>query len=306
MFGTERDDLPWSREAKLIANALDGRKAVVVGGTNGIGLALAQHLHAHGADVVVVGRKFQDTEGPRMHFVQADLSSLKKAREVAQGLDAEALDMLVMTTGIFAGDPRQESSEGIELDMAVSCLSRLVILREIGGRLGSARPKGSPKPRVFVMGFPGGEKTATLDDLNSETSYKWTVAHANTVVCNEAFVLDGAKRYPALNLYGLNPGIIKSNIMAGALGENSWSLFMQQSVMGVIMQSADAYAATIVPLMISLDIEQHSGSMFGRYGDAIHSNPWLDDFANVERTIAESEKLLARGLAVTENIGDAT
>ena len=69
------------------------------------------------------------------------------------------------------------------------------------------------------MGFPGADQTGSIDDFNSERTYSLMTAHSNTVVGNEALVLDAAARYPALNAYGLNPSLIKSNIRAAVLGD---------------------------------------------------------------------------------------
>ena len=54
---------------------------------------------------------------------------MKVALTIAKELPVETLDMLIMTQGIFASKQRKTNSDGIELDMAVSHLSRFVILR---------------------------------------------------------------------------------------------------------------------------------------------------------------------------------
>jgi hypothetical protein len=145
---------------------------------------------------------------PRLRCVQADLSEMTSARRIAKELPAEILDLLIMTHGIFAGRQRRTNSAGVELDMATSYLSRLVIVREPEARLGKSRGAGRPKPRVFIMGFPGKEREATLDDFNSERDYSLSIAHSNTVVGNEALVLDAATRYPSVNFFGLNPDTV--------------------------------------------------------------------------------------------------
>ena len=68
--------------------ALAGKRAVVVGGTNGIGRGIALNLAAKGADVVVVGRKdrgiLDDLEkaraGGAYRFEAADCFLLSEAR----------------------------------------------------------------------------------------------------------------------------------------------------------------------------------------------------------------------------------
>lgn len=285
-----------SRGRHLTKDALSGMQIAVGGGTNGIGRALAPALVAKGADVLVTGRTFRDHHLPGLHFLQVDLSSLKSARTVAQQLPAATLDLLVLTQGIFAGRQRQTNVEGIELDMAVSHLSRFVMVHAVAERFGTNRGVDRPKPRVFIMGFPGQEQRATVDDFNSERTYSWNAAHLNTVVGNEALVLDCAERYPSVNFYGLNPGIMKSNIMSGVLGEGTVALKLQQTIIGLLFQSVEQYAEKILPLLVSPDIEAYSGSMFGRHSDPIRSNAALSDKSYLMKVTHESEKLAQQGL----------
>jgi len=294
-FGSIRNDFKWTRR-QLDKDALSGEKVAVIGGTGGIGRALAHALVAKGAEVLVIGRTFRDHDLPRLRFIQADLSSMKNAQKIAQELPAETLDMLIMTQGIFAGRQRSINQEGIELDMAVSYLSRLVMVHDMAERLGKNRTAGKPKPRVFVMGFPGSDRKATLDDFNSEGRYHWQTAHMNTVVGNEALVLDCADRYPSVNFYGLNPGLIKSNILAGVLGEGTLAQKLQQMIIGFLFQSAEEYAEKILPLLVSTDIENRSGAMFGRNGDPIHANPSLLQKSYLMKVVQESEKLAKKAL----------
>jgi len=292
-FGIKRNDLKWTR-LNIKENSLNDKKIAIIGGTNGLGRAIALEFISKGAEVIVVGRTFRDQGIPRLNFIQADLSEIKRVKSLVKELPAEMLDILIMTQGIFAGKQRKTNSDGIELDMATSFLSRYVIIQEIADRIGKNRTNSSTKPRVFVWGFPGGKRKATLDDFNSEKNYRWAVAHINTVVGNESLVLDSAERLPSINFYGMNPGIISSNIMAGVLGDRSILLKMQQTIMGMLFQSSEKYAKTITPLLVSTDIEQYTGVMFGRHGDPIHSNPTLLDKSYVKRVIEESEKLTDR------------
>ena len=274
-------------------DSLAGKRVAVIGGTNGLGRAIALEFIAKGAEVLVVGRTFRDQGIPRLRFLPADLSEIETAQSLAEKLPVETLDILLMTHGIFAGKPRRTNAAGIELDLATSSLSRVVILREVADRMGKNRVNPSARPRIFVWGFPGGKRTATLNDLNSEQQYRWSVAHSNGVVVNEALVLDSAVRYPSVNFYGMNPGIISTDIMTGVFGKNAVLLKLQQAVVGLLFQSAPQYARRIAPLLVSADLEPYSGAMFGRHGDPILSNPVLADQSYLERVMAEAEKLLS-------------
>ncbi len=292
------NSITWQR---VDATSLDlkGWRIAVVGGTGGLGRAISRSLASRGASVVVVGQTFRDAEVQGIEFVKADLSLMREAERVAKALPAEQLDLLVFTTGIFAAPQREETVEGIERDMAVSYLSRLVILRELGPRLGKDRAmeRAKLKPRVFVMGYPGNGQAGTLGDLNAEKSYSAMAAHMNTVAGNEMLVLDAAKRYPDATFFGLNPGLIKTNIRDNFFGKDSFRSRVTESIIGLLTPTPEAYAERITPLLVSPDIEAHSGAMFNAKGFAIVPSPKLADSAHVSEFLGQSAALVARARA---------
>jgi hypothetical protein len=178
--------------------------------------------------------------------------------------------------------------------MAISYLSRLVIVRGIAPRLGQRRPEARMKPRVFIMGFPGTGRAGTLDDLNAEKSYGAMRVHMNTVAGNEMLVLDAAKRYPHASVFGLNPGLIRTNIRSNFLGAGSLRFRLLEQLVGILTPSADTYAERLTPLLVSPDLEDHSGAMFDRKGNAILPSPKLTDASYRNAFIAASEALISR------------
>lgn len=272
---------------------LAGTKVAVVGGTGGLGRAISRRLASRGASVTVVGQTFRDSGVPGIEFIKADLSLMREAERVAKTLPAEKLDLVVFTTGIFAAPKRQETAEGIERDMAVSYLSRLVILREIAPRLGKDRPGAQLKPRVFIMGYPGTGQIGTLDDLNAEKSYSAMPVHMNTVAGNEMLVLDAAKRYSNATFFGLNPGLIKTNIRDNFLGKDTLKSRFVERMIGLLTPSASTYAERLMPLLVSADLEGHSGAMFDGKGLSILPSPNLTE-SHVKAFMAASAALVSR------------
>lgn len=104
--------------------SLDGRVAVVTGGSSGIGRAVAGALARAGASVVVVARKEQEltatvdeltTQGCRAAWVSADLSTrdgVRAAAEAAAAVFGEP-DILVNSAGINLRPPMGELSEEV-------------------------------------------------------------------------------------------------------------------------------------------------------------------------------------------------
>jgi len=63
--------------------------------------------------------------------------------------------------------------------------------------------------------------------------------------------------------------------------------------MGLVAKSAETYAERLVPLLISPDLEGHSGAMFDPKGFAIFPSPKLtDDYT--KKFIGASEALVSR------------
>ena len=278
--------------AKVAIESLDlsGRRVVVVGGTDGLGRAIAKQAAARGARVIVVGRTFRDQATAGLEFVKADLSSMREAVRLGRELPAD-VDAIVLTTGIFAAPQREVTAEGLERDMAISFLSRLAILRELAPRLARA----GKRPRVFVMGFPGTGNLGDVEDPNAERSYDAMKVHMSTVAGNEMLVLDGAKRHPGVGFYGLNPGLIKTNIRANYLGEGSLKHRLTETLIGLFMTSPETYAKRIVPLLFAPELEARSGVMFDSKARAILPTVGLTD-AYVARFLGASTALVDRAL----------
>jgi len=275
---------------------LSSKGLAVIGGTNGLGRAIAQQALARGADVTVVGRTFRDDPTARLTFAPADLSSMREAVRVGLELPAESLDVVLFTTGIIAAKTREETPEHVERDMAISYLSRLGVLQGLSPRLGTAREDGAPRPRIFVMGSPGVGVIGDPDDLNSEKNYQALVAHANTVAGNEALVLGAKDRFPGPAFFGLGPYLIKTGIRSNLLGEGSIAHKLVETAIGFLMQSPETYAKRMVPLLFAPELEGRTGLMFGHKAQPILPTHGLDR-AYVDRYLSASEALLRSALS---------
>jgi hypothetical protein len=276
---------------------LSGRKLLAVGGTNGLGRAIARLALARGAHVTVVGRTFRDDSHPRLTFVQADLSSMARSRRAGEELQVEEVDVALFTSGIIASKTREETAEGVERDVAVSFLNRVAILRGIAGRLGTARLAGAPTPRVFVMGSPGTGLLGQPEDLNTEASYSAMRAHGNTLAGNEALALGADGMFPGPHYFGLGPGLIKTSIRENYLGRNGnlgYKLF--EAAVGVLMPSPEKYASRVVPLLFTPQLDGTSGVLFNRLGEPVLPSPGFDR-EHVARYMSASTELLDRALS---------
>lgn len=279
----------------LQENCLQNKKVLIVGGTAGIGRALAQQCLKQGAEVTIVGRRTPDETLKSAKFVQKDLSLMKNAVALTNEKDGDikfkAMDIIVFTNGIITSKERRETAEGLEMDLAVSYLSRLAMFENLS-------PSGGKGKRIFVMGFPGKFNKATLDELNSEKSYGLFSAHMNTVVGNEALVRHLAETYPEARVFGLNPGLIQTEIRDNALGKGTWISWLVEGIIGFVFQSAERYAQNVLlPLLVSPELDNMNKALFESDGTLLKPNSFLLESDYHTRIIAESKYLIRKALS---------
>ncbi len=95
------------------------RKAIVIGGTHGMGLATVKRLVDGGADVLLTGNneenlaKVRDEFGPRVHALRSDIANLSDIAVLgaAAGQRFGAIDLLHVNAGISELEPFDQVSE---------------------------------------------------------------------------------------------------------------------------------------------------------------------------------------------------
>jgi hypothetical protein len=92
----------------------------------------------------------------------------------------------------------------------------------------------------------------------------------------------------------LNPGFIKSNIRSNLFGGDTLLYRFIEWMTGLMASSAESYVERLTPLLVSTDLEGHSGAMFDKKGQAILPSPKLTDSSYAQAFIAASEALVSR------------
>lgn len=253
-----------------------------------------------GANVTIVGRREPDAALKQATFAKADLSSMRSATDLANQLDLAKFDIVVFTIGVISAPERQATSEGVEFDMAVSFLSRLAMASQFKRKsVGSNRLDKSVKARIFVMGFPGiYNKISDLDDINSEKNYQAIPAHMNTVVCNEAMVpyLDNELDH-SCNVYGLNPGLLHTEIRDNFLGKESWTSYIIESLIKLLCKTPQQYSErTLVHVMVSPDLEDKPCALIDCDRTYLSPNGWLTVDDHQIKVMNAANALLDRAL----------
>jgi gluconate 5-dehydrogenase len=179
--------------------SLDGRTAVVTGGSSGIGKAIAGALARAGASVVIVARKEAElaatvdeltAQGCRAAWVSADLSTrdgVRAAAEQAAGVFGEP-DILVNSAGINLRPPMSELDDEVwDATMAVNLEAPHLLGRRFGpgmaergfGRI--IHITSQQAHRAFVQSGAYGVSKGALEALARSQAEAWS---PHGVTCN--------------------------------------------------------------------------------------------------------------------------
>lgn len=146
---------------------LTGKKALVTGGTRGLGLGIAEGLLEAGAEVAIIGTQasvaevatdLTQTTGQRAVGIQADLSD---RTQVAQAFERclellGTLDILVVNHGVQRRAPAEEYSiEAWDLVLEVN-LTSMFLLNQLAGRIMLAKGRGKIINMASLLTFIGG------------------------------------------------------------------------------------------------------------------------------------------------------
>lgn len=157
---------PWT-PARL--GDLTGKRIIVTGATNGVGLGTAQALTKAGAHVVLavrntdLGKQRAAEMGGSTSVVKLDLSDLASVRAFPDQLDGE-LDILINNAGTLT-DRRTDTVDGFEMTLGTNLLGPFALTNLLLPRVRS---------QIINVGSDA-HKSATLrpDDMHLRHS-KWT------------------------------------------------------------------------------------------------------------------------------------
>ncbi|MFC8511843.1 SDR family NAD(P)-dependent oxidoreductase [Streptomyces sp. NPDC057257] len=256
-----------------------GKKAVVTGGTGGIGLETAVGLAADGWDVTVVGRDgargdaavARIDEAARReagHFVAADLSCLADTGALGRRLAAEGpLHLLVNNVGGM-WVRRWESPEGIEGSVALNHLSPYVLTEELLGALTA----GAPSRIVNVTSAAINAAQPVFDDIDPPGPHYGLAATGRAKLAHLAHTMDLAERLKpsGVSVFAADPGAAATDNAAGMTIDilpPALRPHWEQIRYGV---SAPVSTAAKAPLTAATDpgLEGSTGLVIGPTGEA--------------------------------------
>ena len=266
------------------------RQVLVVGGTKGIGAAMAVQMASTGAHVCIMGRDEAEAArvlrlmravspedaAARHAFIHADLMTVAGAKAaVAEFQRSHArLDVLVFTVGILGNDMRQETKEGVEREFQCNFFARFVMLRALAPLLVATTALGPHRARVLNVASAGIEMgPVDLDDIqySRRQPYSGIAQHKQTVVFNDLMVRQAALLYPAFDVNSFNPGLVPTKIRTNELIQGSLLTFLVEDVfIRALGWSADRLVTTtLLPYATAPELDGVSGLLVAPTGEAV-------------------------------------
>jgi NAD(P)-dependent dehydrogenase (short-subunit alcohol dehydrogenase family) len=249
---------------------MQGKVAVVTGGTSGIGEVAAIELARKGARIVLIARDrdraaetitklkaANPTVSPTAYF--ADLSSIADMKRVAGEVAAAEpkIDVLVNNAGaVFLA--RHESIDGLEMTFATNHMAYYVITNILLPNLKAARSArivstASDAHRAGRLDF---------DDLQLKQRYGTARAYGNSKLANILFTRELAKKLEGTGLTAncLHPGFVGTRF-----GQNNAKSALMKGVARFLMSfglKPEEGAKTIIYLASSPEVEGKSGGYY--------------------------------------------
>jgi NAD(P)-dependent dehydrogenase (short-subunit alcohol dehydrogenase family) len=292
------------------------RIALVTGGTDGIGKAIARVLAQEGIGVVVVGsnaekgaaavRALRQTSGNAdIEFLGADLSLISNVDVLASEVSKRwpRLHYLVLCAGIVRGQYTL-TSEGIETNFAINYLSRFALTERLLANL-AAQGLADQAARILVISGAAQDGKIQYDDVNLTGQFGVVRALSQFCEANDVFALELARRMTAavpsqnVAVTVLKVGAVRTKIRAQF---PTWMKLLVPLVIDPFLsQTPEQIAASARHLLLDPKFEGVSGALFRHIKQfkALKAGPRTSDPAEGRRLWALSEQLAAQARAAS-------
>jgi NAD(P)-dependent dehydrogenase (short-subunit alcohol dehydrogenase family) len=249
---------------------LDGKLALVTGGSGGLGAETARALASKGARVVITARDpargeeaAQDlrkaTGNDGIEVAELELGSLASIRAFADRFLArhDALQILVNNAGVMAC-PFEKTSDGFELQFGTNHLGHFLMT----GLIAPALLRGAPARIVSVSSRGHHMSPVVFDDIHFERRpYEKWMAYGQSKTANILFAVDLERRLGPRDVHtnALHPGAIVTGLTRHLVPEDYEHLRRRAPGGRIRLKSVEAGAATSVYAATAPELEGRGG-----------------------------------------------
>jgi NAD(P)-dependent dehydrogenase (short-subunit alcohol dehydrogenase family) len=205
---------------------LSGKRAVLTGGSDGIGLGIAKRLAAAGAELILPVRNPDKgraaaaeiraaAPGATVVLQSLDLSSLDSVAALGRTLQAEGapIHLLINNAGVMTPPDRQTTADGYELQLGTNHLGHVALVAHLLPLLRAGRARVTSQ--ISIAAARG---AINWDDLNWERSYDGMKAYRQSKIAFGLFGLELDRRSRAHG-WGISsnlshPGIAPTSLLS--------------------------------------------------------------------------------------------
>ncbi|MFB7897594.1 SDR family oxidoreductase [Streptomyces xiamenensis] len=201
---------------------LQGKLAVVTGGSDGIGLGLAHRLALAGAEVIIPvrneakGRAALERIGGNSSLRALDLASLTSVAALADRLNDEGrpIHILINNAAVMTPPTRHTTADGLELQFGTNYLGHFALVARILPLLIAGRARVTTQSALAAALA----RTMNWPDLQFERGYKPWPVYSQSKLATMLFGLELDRRSRA-NGWGItsnvaHPGFTRTNLQS--------------------------------------------------------------------------------------------
>jgi NAD(P)-dependent dehydrogenase (short-subunit alcohol dehydrogenase family) len=261
---------------------LSGRRALITGASDGIGLIMARRLAAAGADVIMPVRNRRkgesalasiraDVPTAKITLRDLDLSSLESVAALGEVLRAEGepIHLLINNAGVMTPPNRQTTADGFELQFGTNHLGHFALVGHLLPLLRDGRARVTSQ--ISIAARSG---RINWDDLNWERSYDGMKAYSQSKIAFGLFGLELDRRSQAQG-WGItsnlaHPGVAPTSLLAarpelGRTGDTAGIRMIRwMSARGILVGTAAT--AGLPALLAATGVDSRRGALYGPRG----------------------------------------
>ncbi|KAL0481125.1 dehydrogenase/reductase SDR family member [Acrasis kona] len=206
----------------MFKNITNPQNILVVGGTGGIGRAIAEKLAINApqnSNLTIVGRNKDANDEIKaavgestsnINFIQADVSLMSEVKKVVEQYSTEhdRLDILVLTQGVLTFD-HILTKENIDYKLALHYYSKALFIKSLVPLLEKSK---NAKVLSVLDGSRADVKRVDWDDMALEKDYSLSKAASHAITFNDIMVQKLAKDHPNMSFSHAYPGVVSTGI----------------------------------------------------------------------------------------------
>ncbi|KAL4151747.1 hypothetical protein PRNP1_008685 [Phytophthora ramorum] len=194
------------------------KHALVVGASSGIGRAVAHEVAPLVAKLTLASRSCPADLIPSIRernpkvdvaHVKLDVSSLHDVRRFTDLHKDAAFDWIVMSPGIFSMKGRTETSEGLDVKMAIHYYGRFMIIHDLLPSLNRA----SVRVLNILAAATGGKPD--VNDLDLKQTYSLKRCGEVTITYSDLMTQAFSEKAPLASFIHADPGVVDTSLVNG-------------------------------------------------------------------------------------------